>query len=684
MSFLTSKIVQAICWTLLHSLWQGLLLAVVTGGGMVLSKKAGSALRYKLLSCIFVAFLLVTGYTFYTQLQQAGNAGAATATITTNKPAPAAATHINNLAPATGANAWQGYVNNFVVYFDEHASLFVAIWFIIFMAQCVKILSGLVYIQRIRHYKTSLAPEFWLNRTEELAKRLHIKRRIQLLQSAIVKVPVVVGFLKPAILIPIGLLNNMPQEEVESILMHELAHIRRKDYFFNLLQCFVDVVFFFNPAVLWISSLIRNERENCCDDIAISETKSKKQFVQALVSFHQYNTAVSKYAMPFAARKTKLVNRVKRIVNNNNSTLNPVEKIVLIGCMVAFSIAFITVSNGQTATPKKPSDKTNTLQATPNKNNAVTPNKQANKTAVKKDNSAVQKPVNGVAVPDEVDDADNNNVDNNNVDNNRNTGNLLDVLHALGYTNITADELIELSSHGVTGGYVQGLDDAGYKNLKFEKIIEARDHGVSIGFINSLGELGYKNIKLDDVIELIDHGVSAAFIKGLNSMGYKNIKLDDATELVNHGVNADYIKSLNNAGFTNLTLEKLTELKDHGVNAEYINSMRSIGVTNLTPDAIQDLRDQGITADFITGWRKAGYTNITIENAMELREHGVTVEFINSIKKLGFTNITTGQAIELRDHGVDASYIESIKKKTGGNFTLDKYIGLRDHGFGTK
>ena len=109
-----------------------------------------------------------------------------------------------------------------------------------------------------------------------------------LLESAIVKVPVVIGLLKPVILLPLGLLSNLPPDQVEAVLLHELAHIRRKDYLVNLLQSFAEVVFFFNPALLWISSLMREERENCCDDVAISHIKNKKQFIHALVAFQEY------------------------------------------------------------------------------------------------------------------------------------------------------------------------------------------------------------------------------------------------------------------------------------------------------------------------------------------------------------------------------------------------------------
>src|SRR5262249_45478906 len=154
-------------------------------------------------------------------------------------------------------------------------------------------------------------------------------KKIILLESEIIKVPMMTGWLKPMILFPFSLLSQLPQEQVEAILLHELAHIKRKDYFVNLLQNFAETIFFFNPAVLWISSLIRDERENCCDDIAIQSTNDKEKFIHALVAFQEYNLSKSRFGIAFPGQKNHLLNRIKRIIYNSNKTLNNMEKVLL-------------------------------------------------------------------------------------------------------------------------------------------------------------------------------------------------------------------------------------------------------------------------------------------------------------------------------------------------------------------
>src|SRR5476651_2673010 len=158
------------------------------------------------------------------------------------------------------------------------------------------------------------------------------------MESGIAKVPMVIGHLKPVILIPIGLINSLSSDEVEAILIHELAHIQRRDYLVNILQSFMEIVFFFNPAVLWISKLIKAERENCCDDIAVTQTSSKVNYISALVSCQEYQLNVPAYSMALAGNKNSLVDRVKRIISSRNQSLNVVEKALLTICLVAVGL----------------------------------------------------------------------------------------------------------------------------------------------------------------------------------------------------------------------------------------------------------------------------------------------------------------------------------------------------------
>jgi beta-lactamase regulating signal transducer with metallopeptidase domain len=339
-----TDIVKAICWTLVHSLWQGLLLAIAGGLTVIITKKRHPSFRYNLLSTLFLLFVITSAYTFTEQLNHSDSrylSSPATSTSETFNQADAL------YSSSSYHDQFKPLINSFTYYFDKHAPLVVITWFIILSARLVKMFSGLTYINRIRSRQIHEPMYYWKNRLRELQLILRISKPVQLLESDIIKVPMAMGWLKPLILVPAGLFIHLSSEQLEAILLHELAHIKRRDYLVNLLQSLAETIFFFNPPVIWISSLIREERENCCDDIAISITKSKSKFINALVSFGEYNNAA--YAMPFSGRKNQLLNRVQRIIHNSNNTLNSIEKAGIVTCclFIILLFAFIIPSHGK-------------------------------------------------------------------------------------------------------------------------------------------------------------------------------------------------------------------------------------------------------------------------------------------------------------------------------------------------
>jgi beta-lactamase regulating signal transducer with metallopeptidase domain len=533
MSFFPSTITRALCWTLLHSLWQGLILAVVAGAVMLLTKRSASSTRYGVLGILVIGFLAVSGYTFFRELGSPGTA---------SQPA------VLHTAPIDGAVGVQPVsapdqparstgVEQLVQYFNTHASVVVVIWFIVFLARFVKLLSGVVYAQRVRHYKTSPAPAEWQDRLMALMQRLKITRPVQLLESALIKIPVAVGWLKPVVLVPVGMLAQLSPDQVESILLHELAHISRRDYLFNLVQNVVDTLFFFNPALLWVSSLIRTERENCCDDVAIRETRSRKKLIQALVSFHEYQQSTRGCALAFAGEKNGVIKRVERIVYKRNHSLNSGERLLLMGGVLVLCGAFITVGAGRAAEPVR-------LKT------IVQPQTEVKITAPVTNPVVIRKkrtdPVKPYAVFNKVDTSK------------------PDTAKPATLTRTDIDLLIRARDHGVTPEYVDELKQLGY-TVSLEQAIRLKDHGVSADFIRDIQKEGYSQISLDRAVELIDHGVTPEFIHQVKAEGFPNLTLNEAVKLVDHGVNIGFIRDWKKKTDSKLELSDYIKLRDAGI-----------------------------------------------------------------------------------------------------------------------
>ncbi|MDB5211262.1 MAG: hypothetical protein JWQ30_2089, partial [Sediminibacterium sp.] len=207
--FMQNELVLALCWTLIHSLWQGLLLAIVTGAVMIGTRKSNARKRYGMLTVLFFLFIAVTIVTFVRELSLVKvSTTAVTASSVISNGAPV----INDIvfSGADDAAANQTFTERFKDYFNTHASLIVMIWFVIFIARFIRLTANLAYVQRLKHYKTYAPPLAWKDKVNELVLTLGIKKQIQLLESGIVKVPVVMGVLKPVILLPLGLLAHLP------------------------------------------------------------------------------------------------------------------------------------------------------------------------------------------------------------------------------------------------------------------------------------------------------------------------------------------------------------------------------------------------------------------------------------------------------------------------------------------
>jgi beta-lactamase regulating signal transducer with metallopeptidase domain len=335
--WIPAEVLHALGWTFLHSLWQGLLAAMLAAAVMIFTRKATARLRYHLLCAVLICFIAGAGSTFIYYWQQAPAA--------TNITSPGVVSVSNNIYTGyeTVITDEATFLEKVSIWFDANINLVVIIWALFFAMNCLKLFTGLASVRRLRHYRTIAAPAGWETTLQQLSASLGINQKVTLLQSALVKVPVALGVLRPVILVPIGLLMHLPPEQAETILLHELAHIKRKDYLVNLFQRFAEAIFFFNPALLWISSLIRMEREVCCDDVVLEHTAQRRNYLDALIAFQEYTAPSPSYALGIAGKRHHLLERVRRIITRENRKIGWPERVVLLaGILLLMAFTVIT------------------------------------------------------------------------------------------------------------------------------------------------------------------------------------------------------------------------------------------------------------------------------------------------------------------------------------------------------
>ncbi|HEV8083613.1 MAG TPA: M56 family metallopeptidase [Chitinophagaceae bacterium] len=335
------EFIHALSWTLIHSMWQGMLLSIVAGAIVFFTKKNSPALRYNLMAGSLLIFMIAVGSTFGFQILKASQG--------VNVPQTIPTTQVMSMDPVMSpadASIKLFIPAKAIDFFNAHAGWIVLMWLLIMGLRCIRLTLGLYSVYRLKRIQVFNAGEYWNSRINELSRQLQINKPVRLLRSGIAKVPAVIGYFSPVILFPASMLTALQADEVEAILIHELAHIRRQDFLVNMFQNIIEIIFFFNPAVLWVSSLIKAERENCCDDIAVMQTGGKRNYINALMAFGELNLQqASPLTNAFAGKNNHLINRVKRIIYNNNKTLSNMEKKVLAAGMILTGVFIFAFSS---------------------------------------------------------------------------------------------------------------------------------------------------------------------------------------------------------------------------------------------------------------------------------------------------------------------------------------------------
>lgn len=333
-SIFSESLLQGLGWAVLHSLWQAALVALIVGGLSFLFRRQKASVRYWIaktgLGLVLLAFIL-TFYLYYSPEN-------------TSPTVPFTKAHNETVAGILiledpGIES-PDFFAGWVGYFQNHLPLIVSVWLLGMVLFFLKFLGGVLYLQHLRIHRSQHLGTPWVDMLERLAASMNVRKSVYLADSAWIRTPMVIGWVKPAILLPVGMVNQLTQEQVEAVLAHELGHIKRYDFLFNLLQSLAEVLLYFNPAVWWISSIIRTERENCCDDMAIAACGNSIAYAKALVQLQEWSHPSPRLAQALAKSEGHLLNRVKRILKQPVSPPQIRARVLTLGLLVAALVGF--------------------------------------------------------------------------------------------------------------------------------------------------------------------------------------------------------------------------------------------------------------------------------------------------------------------------------------------------------
>jgi bla regulator protein BlaR1 len=303
-SLIHSPSLTALAITLIHFLWQGVLIAVVLKALLSLISYQKSQLRYALSSMAMLANLILPIITFFlvydTDFRQITNFVHAQPLLDRNF----------NLEK-TAANAW--YME-----WLEYFPLVAMVWFTLVATLALKLIIELYNVNKLPLQGCTAVGIALQKRFDVLLVKVGLSRKVALLLSNKTDIPMAIGWLKPVVLIPFSMLSGLTPQQLDMLLLHELAHIRRHDYLVNFLQTIVEILLFFHPAVNWVSKQMRNEREYCSDDVAVQHGGSSLAYARTLADTaslceqHRHHTIPN---MAMAASGGDLKQRVIRLLD---------------------------------------------------------------------------------------------------------------------------------------------------------------------------------------------------------------------------------------------------------------------------------------------------------------------------------------------------------------------------------
>lgn len=637
--------VEALGWTLLHFLWQGAIVAAALAVADGLVSRRSATARYALAVCALAVMAVLPLSTFARlagtpRAEVATSANAGTPSSTSG---PTAAAVL--VAPGPEGTAVLGQS------LAPALPLLVGAWGLGVALLSARLIGGWTVAQRLARSGEPTAAAGLEEALARLCATMRVSRPVRLLESARVEIPTVIGWIRPVILFPAATLVGLTPAQLEVVLAHELAHVRRLDYVVNLLQSAVETLLFYHPAVWWVSQRVRVEREHCCDDAAVEACGDALAYARALTELEGLRVAGPGLAM--AADGGSLLQRVGRLVGA--PTTHGVRASRALGGVLALLVPALVAGSGWLevrGSQAPPASDALAGQAEPKLEPKPDPEPEP------EPEPEPQKPNEASAASDDLTIEHVLELSRAGV-----TPEYLDEMAAAGYPSLRWRELIELRSQGVDPEFVKGMAAEGYSGLSPRRLVELRAHGVSPEFARGLREQGLAKLSLSNLLQLRSQGVSPEFVKEMKAAVPEDLSTTDLVTLRSQGVSIEYVRELKALGYDGLSTTKLVSLRSQGVTPDYVRGLKELGYTELSTPMLIGLRSQGVTPEYVRGLKDAGYSGLPARVLIELRSQGVTPEFVREVKQAGYDGLAPEDLIALRSEGIGGELLRRLRRE---------------------
>lgn len=710
LGWLSREETTALGWTLLHFCWQGTAVALAYGAVDRMTLRAGSKVRYAVALAALMLMPAIVAGTFAMEMRAVAPAGAkGRAALAVperdSEMNPSASPGVSpGVSPRLGlheiplASSLVEEPTNWLTMRAERLLPWVdGLWLAGVFLLAMRSLGGWFQLEYLRRRARGLVPEELERGFRRICRQLRVGRSVVLRISDEVISPLAMGVWRVTVILPVSAVLGLPQEELEAVMAHELGHIRRWDYLWNLLQMAVESVLFFHPVVWWLSRTVRERREVCCDEIAVRSCAGAEVYARALLRLEEQRTVGRRtddlgLAMALTGCGGSLLGRVRKVLGEDMAMESRMTSgasvaaagalviALLLGPKVGEAVAAPVVARVQTVLPMAVVSRmigADTRVVVPRaakapKPTVCVPRKAKTPTAGPVAAPAIPSPHMRLAVLRSQDFTLNSAV----------------LLHTTSVVRTAGSAVYAFELQTPDGkatpkglAYLDGMRDAGYPldlNNDLNALVSLKSVGVTPEYAKSMSAAGLGKPTVHELISLKSMGVTPEYVATMKQSGIAPKDFHEVVTEKSLGITPEYATELKQKGLGNLSLHEMIAMKSMGVTPEYAAEMKK-GFGDLSVHDLVAMKSMGVTPEYAAEMKQKGFGDLSVHQLISLKAQGLTPEYAGWLKQQ-FPQATVEELHKAAMFHVDEKFVADAKAHGFDGKDLDKLVRLKMSG----
>jgi beta-lactamase regulating signal transducer with metallopeptidase domain len=573
-------------------------------------------------------------------------------------------------------------------------------------------------VRRFARQATLVEDRAWTRLLGECAEAVGICRPVRLLRSRTHGVPLAFGTRRPSIVIP-DIADQWTQDRRRAVLLHELAHVARRDCLTQSVAFGACALYWFHPALWWVAGRLRVERELACDDRVIAAGAPARDYAGHLLEIAYSLGGHGAPALAVTmARPRQLEGRMLAALDDRRDRTRPairfgaaiaVAAVAILLPLAAAAPTLVAASGGEEAVAVPARTAATPIQVArlaPHLKEVSWPVSESVRRLVREMAAAIGIAQDNLPGTWEV--------------RRTNTDGVVRLrlveINSSSDSNVPLERLEGLTAAQLTGSggpvqfrmrrdagtftfegvlrngvgagtfsfaadpnFPEELAKRGFARPTAAEQYQMARHDIGYAFVDELSKQGYTKPQTSELVRAGQHGVQVTYLREMGALGYRLGSLAPLIELRDHGVTPSYVRELADLGYKGLPADEIRRARDHGITPEYVTAMRDAGYGSLPMDALIKARDHGVTPEFVRGLHDAGHAKLPLDELIRVRDHGVTPEYARDMRQLGHA-LPVAELVRARDHGITTEFVRELAALGYSNLPMDALIRLRDHG----